>query len=169
MLLVALVLLLPAHLVSGADPVLPSDCTGKFIGNFADAVGKFGKTSKRVMPVVSPCGGADKPNPKACPKCTGDGKDWSIMDPQIACPTEANACSKCPGSFKPHTCMAICNLFGQFKYAGVEGGDQCFCGDDLPAKAAGERSTASCTSASQLAHRLSAALEFHVAWEVKMV
>jgi hypothetical protein len=70
-------LLLAVHLLAnlqlivgpGTDPKLPSSCTGKFIGSFADgpaAPGKYGK-GKRVMPVVAPCGGADNPNPKACP------------------------------------------------------------------------------------------------------
>ena len=32
--------------------------------------------------------------------------------------------------------MAACNLFGRFRYAGVEAGSQCFCGNELPAKQA---------------------------------
>ena len=127
-------------LAIGADPAMPSTCSGKFIGNFADAVGTYGdggsKKTGRVMPVVAPCGGGPKKNPKPCPKCTSDGKDWAIMDPQIQCPATPNACSGCPGSLKPETCMAACNLFGQFRYAGVEAGTQCFCGNKLPAKQA---------------------------------
>ena len=122
-----------------ADPTLPSKCSGKFVGNFKDAVGGYGdgapKTG-RVMPVATPCGGGPKKNPKPCPTCASDGKDWAIMDPKIQCPSTPNACSGCPGSLKPQTCMGACNMFGKFRYAGVEDGTQCFCGDALPSQKA---------------------------------
>jgi hypothetical protein len=120
---------------AGADPVLPPGCSGTFKGNYDDAVGSYGK-GKRVLPVVTPCGGADNPNPKACAKCGPDGKSWSIMDPKIACPTQANACAGCPSKLTPQTCQASCAIFGSFRYAGVESGSQCFCGDKLPSKKA---------------------------------
>jgi hypothetical protein len=119
-----------------ADPVLPQGCSGSFKGNYVDGGGSYG-AAKRVLSVGTPCNGAcPNPNPKACPQCTADGKDWCILDSKIDCPKTQNACPGCPSKFTPDTCMGSCSLFGSFRYAGVEDGNQCFCGDKLPSKKA---------------------------------
>ena len=101
--------------------------------------GVFADSAKRVLSVVAPCGGAPNPNPKACASCLPDGKDWALTDASVDCPTKANSCAACDKTkVTPLYCQQLCTQMGQFRYAGVEAGAQCFCGDDISPKTASD-------------------------------
>ena len=109
------------------DP-LPPSCKGTLTGVFTDS-------TKRVLSVVAPCGGAPNPNPKACAACTPDGKDWALTDSAVSCPTKAGSCPPCDNTkVTPLYCQQMCTQMGQFRYSGVEAGNQCFCGDEISPK-----------------------------------
>lgn len=113
------------------DP-LPDSCTGSLTGVFTD-----GPAPKRVLSVVAPCGGAPNPNPKACAACTPDGKDWALTDASVSCPTKAGACPACDATkMTPLYCQQICTQMGEFRYSGVENGNQCFCANEISPKTA---------------------------------